>query len=144
MSSLAFSFFRALSHFSELPLRDKLLRVFGAPYFIVKACTAPTPTVTSPFKSLHELPASAAVDPQTQARAPFDYAALKGRPVLVVNVASACGLTHQNYTELAHLYEPLKERTQLEVLAFPCNQFMAQEKGARGTRVAQGALGAPL
>jgi glutathione peroxidase len=49
--------------------------------------------------------------------------------VLVVNVASACGLTAQNYTELVDIYEPLKAQKQLEVLAFPCDQFMHQEKG---------------
>jgi glutathione peroxidase-family protein len=36
----------------------------------------------------------------SQARAPFSFAGLAGRPVLVVNVASACGLTAQNYAEL--------------------------------------------
>ena len=65
----------------------------------------------------------------SQARAPFSFAALKGRPVLVVNVASACGLTAQNYEELVDIYQPLKEKKQLEVLAFPCDQFMHQEKG---------------
>ena len=49
--------------------------------------------------------------------------------MLVVNVASACGLTAQNYAELVEIYEPLKAAKQLEVLAFPCDQFMHQEKG---------------
>ncbi len=53
-----------------------------------------------------------------------DYA---GKVVLVVNVASQCGLTPQ-YAGLQELYEGYRERG-LEVLGFPCNQFMGQEPG---------------
>ncbi|MET0388017.1 MAG: glutathione peroxidase [Polyangiales bacterium] len=53
-----------------------------------------------------------------------DYA---GHPVLVVNVASRCGLTPQ-YSALEELYERFKPLG-LEVLAFPCNDFGAQEPG---------------
>ncbi|MCX6130340.1 MAG: glutathione peroxidase [Proteobacteria bacterium] len=47
--------------------------------------------------------------------------------LLVVNVASACGLTPQ-YKGLQELYSELKGRG-FEVLGFPCNQFGAQEPG---------------
>ena len=51
----------------------------------------------------------------------------KGKTLLIVNVASACGFTPQ-YTGLQALYEKYKNQG-LEILAFPCNQFGSQEKG---------------
>ncbi len=50
-----------------------------------------------------------------------------GKVVLVVNVASRCGFTAQ-YKGLQQLYTDLSERG-FVVLAFPCNQFGAQEPG---------------
>lgn len=52
----------------------------------------------------------------------------KGKVLLIVNVASQCGLTTTNYTELADLYSKYKDEG-LEILAFPCNQFAGQEPG---------------
>ncbi|XP_054808434.1 probable phospholipid hydroperoxide glutathione peroxidase [Prosopis cineraria] len=52
----------------------------------------------------------------------------KGKVLLIVNVASQCGLTNSNYTELGQLYEKYKGKG-FEILAFPCNQFGAQEPG---------------
>src|SRR4249920_3726050 len=49
------------------------------------------------------------------------------RAVLVVNVASQCGLTPQ-YSDLEALQEELAERG-FTVLGFPCNQFGGQEPG---------------
>jgi glutathione peroxidase len=55
-------------------------------------------------------------------------AAYRGKVLLIVNTASKCGLTPQ-YRELEELY--LKYGKQgLEILAFPCNQFLGQEKGS--------------
>lgn len=48
-------------------------------------------------------------------------------PVLVVNVASKCGLTPQ-YEQLEQLQRAYGEKG-LAVLGFPCNQFMGQEPG---------------
>lgn len=51
----------------------------------------------------------------------------KGKVVLIVNVASKCGLTRQ-YEGLEALYRTYKDRG-FVVLGFPCNQFMGQEPG---------------
>lgn len=51
----------------------------------------------------------------------------EGKALLIVNVASKCGFTSQ-YTELEELYKEYKD-SGLEILAFPCNQFGAQEPG---------------
>ena len=53
--------------------------------------------------------------------------AYKGKVVLVVNVASKCGLTKQ-YEALAALYRKHKDEG-LVVLGFPCNDFNGQEPG---------------
>ncbi|CAN6906208.1 unnamed protein product [Brassica oleracea] len=53
----------------------------------------------------------------------------KGKVMLIVNVASRCGLTSSNYSELSHLYEKYKSQG-FEILAFPCNQFGGQEPGS--------------
>ncbi|XP_008802381.2 probable glutathione peroxidase 2 [Phoenix dactylifera] len=51
-----------------------------------------------------------------------------GKVLLMVNVASKCGLTHSNYKEMNALYEKYKNKG-FEILAFPCNQFAGQEPG---------------
>ncbi|KAG6495924.1 hypothetical protein ZIOFF_043757 [Zingiber officinale] len=53
----------------------------------------------------------------------------KGKALLIVNVASKCGLTSSNYTELSHIHEKYKAQG-FEILAFPCNQFGGQEPGS--------------
>ncbi len=57
----------------------------------------------------------------------FLFEALKGKKVLLVNTASACGYTPQ-YDELEKLYETYKQ--QLVVMAFPANDFGTQEQGS--------------
>ncbi len=59
---------------------------------------------------------------------PLDGAELQGRAVLVVNVASRCGLTPQ-YTGLEQLQERYGGRG-FTVLGVPCNQFGEQEPGS--------------
>ncbi|XP_057474205.1 LOW QUALITY PROTEIN: probable glutathione peroxidase 4 [Actinidia eriantha] len=57
-----------------------------------------------------------------------DLSIYKGKILLVVNVASKCGFTDSNYTQLTELYNKYKDKG-FEVLAFPCNQFLRQEPG---------------
>jgi glutathione peroxidase len=52
----------------------------------------------------------------------------KGRPVMIVNVASACGLTPQ-YEGLEKLHETYAAKG-FAVLGFPANEFGAQEPGS--------------
>ena len=58
---------------------------------------------------------------------PTSLAEHKGKALLVVNVASKCGLTPQ-YTGLEELHEQYAPRG-FAVLGFPCNQFGQQEPG---------------
>ncbi len=58
---------------------------------------------------------------------PGDLSAYKGKVVLMVNVASQCGLTPQ-YEQLETLHEKYAEKG-LAVLGFPANEFGAQEPG---------------
>ena len=57
----------------------------------------------------------------------IDLNQYKGNVVLVVNVASECGLTPQ-YSQLQALHEKYGPKG-LRVLGFPCNQFGRQEPG---------------
>lgn len=57
----------------------------------------------------------------------LDLAEKQGKVLLIVNTASKCGFTPQ-YEGLEKLQADLGERG-FEVLAFPCNQFGAQEPG---------------
>ena len=57
-----------------------------------------------------------------------DLSSYKGKVILIVNVASACGFTPQ-YEGLQDLFERYKDKG-LEILAFPCNQFGSQEPGS--------------
>lgn len=58
---------------------------------------------------------------------PLPLAQFKQKLLLVVNVASECGLTPQ-YAELQQLFERYAKQG-LAILAVPCNQFGAQEPG---------------
>jgi glutathione peroxidase len=63
----------------------------------------------------------------TLAGQPSSLGELAGKTLLVVNVASECGLTPQ-YTGLEQLQKQYAERG-FSVAGFPCNQFGAQEPG---------------
>ncbi|CDO92977.1 unnamed protein product [Kluyveromyces dobzhanskii CBS 2104] len=58
----------------------------------------------------------------------FHTSELRGKVVLIVNVASKCGFRAQ-YGDLQKLYAEYHDQG-LEILGFPCNQFMNQEPGS--------------
>uniref|UniRef100_A0AAR5QIG3 Glutathione peroxidase n=1 Tax=Dendroctonus ponderosae TaxID=77166 RepID=A0AAR5QIG3_DENPD len=76
----------------------------------------------------------------TKAQSVYDFSAIdihgkevplekyKGNVLLIVNVASNCGLTERNYKQLNELYEKYEGKG-LRILAFPSNQFLQQEPG---------------
>ncbi len=57
----------------------------------------------------------------------FDMSALKGKKVMIVNVASKCGHTPQ-YADLEKLYETYKGQN-FVIVGFPSNDFLWQEPG---------------
>ena len=57
----------------------------------------------------------------------IDLGSLKGKKVLIVNVASKCGYTSQ-YSDLQDLYENHSDK--LEIIGIPCNDFGRQEPGS--------------
>jgi glutathione peroxidase len=73
------------------------------------------------MSALHEIPL------KTLTGEDASLADLKGKAVLVVNVASKCGLTPQ-YEGLEKLHEQYADRG-FTVVGFPCNQFGGQEPG---------------
>jgi glutathione peroxidase len=58
----------------------------------------------------------------------IDLSKYQGKVVLIVNVASKCGLTPQ-YEQLQKLHEKYADQG-LAILGFPCNQFLGQEPGS--------------
>lgn len=58
---------------------------------------------------------------------PYQFSQLKGKKVMVVNVASKCGLTPQ-YEELQKLYEIYRDKD-FVIVAFPSSNFRDQEFG---------------
>jgi glutathione peroxidase len=61
---------------------------------------------------------------------PVSLSKYAGKTLLLVNVASKCGLTPQ-YAELQSYYERMQPQG-LEILGFPANDFGAQEPGTHG------------
>ncbi len=57
----------------------------------------------------------------------LSFEQLRGKKVMIVNTASDCGYTRQ-YEELQTLYRHSRE--DLEIIAFPANDFKEQEKGS--------------
>jgi len=60
---------------------------------------------------------------------PVSLSDYKGDVLLIVNVASECGLTQRNYSKLEPLFEKYREQG-FRILAFPANNFGGQEPGS--------------
>ena len=74
-----------------------------------------------------EAPSALDFKMQTLGGEPVELSKYQGKVVLIVNVASKCGLTPQ-YEQFQALHEKHSKRG-LAILAFPCNQFRQQEPG---------------
>lgn len=57
----------------------------------------------------------------------IDFSAFRGKKIMVVNVASACGYTPQ-YQQLQELHKEFNDK--LVIIGFPCNDFGGQEPGS--------------
>jgi glutathione peroxidase len=58
----------------------------------------------------------------------FDFSSLKGKKVMIVNLASKCGLTPQ-YKDLQEVYDSY-QGSDFVIIGFPANNFMNQEPGS--------------
>ncbi|MCS6819041.1 MAG: glutathione peroxidase [Chitinophagales bacterium] len=79
------------------------------------------PPLNPPVQSVHEFTMKT-IDGKELSLSTF-----KGKVLLIVNVASKCGLTPQ-YKEIEALYRKYKDKG-LVVLGFPANNFLGQEPG---------------
>lgn len=96
---------------------------------LADSCCAPPPT-TQPEVSAtmpDDVPAALNFKMKTLAGEEVHLSKYKGKVVLLVNVASKCGLTPQ-YKELQALHEKYAEQG-LAILGFPANEFGKQEPG---------------
>jgi glutathione peroxidase len=84
--------------------------------------TTTVPAQTQPLPDLYE------ISVQDMTGKTVKLEAYKGQVLLIVNVASKCGLTPQ-YKELQALYETHRDRG-FTILAFPANNFRDQEPGS--------------
>lgn len=110
---------------TNMTTKQKVLKVF---YPALMWITKLTGTNTSNIASNSIQPPISFYSLQTTLSdgSTFNFAALKGKKVLLVNTASDCGYTDQ-YADLEKLYQQYK--VGLEIIAFPANDFKEQEKG---------------
>lgn len=108
-----------------MTLRQHLLKIIYPLFVFTRQQTTKRKTIKNeqgslPLQSFHSL--SAILNNKKS----FSFESLKGKKVLIVNTASDCGYTPQ-YAELQKLYQHSRE--DLEIIAFPANDFKEQETG---------------
>jgi glutathione peroxidase len=86
-----------------------------------------SPTLFAAEKSSEKPSAALGFKVQSLDGKDVDLGQYKGKVVLIVNVASKCGLTPQ-YAKLEELYKKYDDQG-FVILGFPCNQFHSQEPG---------------
>lgn len=121
---MAYAFYIS-RNLTSMTTRQKILKAFYPALMWVNNITgskssAPANELAQPAVSFYSLQAILSDG------ASFNFSSLKNKKVLIVNTASDCGYTDQ-YAELEKLYQQYKG--QLEILAFPANDFKEQEKG---------------
>ncbi|XP_022101692.1 glutathione peroxidase 7-like isoform X2 [Acanthaster planci] len=87
--------------------------------FVVIASTFP-----APVSAAYDFYSFSADDPRG---VEVSLNVFRGKPALVVNVASECGYTEGHYEDLVWLSKQPEMNERLHILAFPCNQFGQQE-----------------
>ncbi|GAB5406477.1 MAG: hypothetical protein Aurels2KO_47080 [Aureliella sp.] len=109
----------------SLFLRRSVLGLFVA----ASACCISSSAISAEKEKKTEVPKALSFTMPNLSGKKVDLADYKGKVILVVNVASECGLTDRNYKELQEVYAKYKDKG-LVVLGFPCNQFGMQEPGS--------------
>eukprot|EP00897_Mesotaenium_endlicherianum_P004557 jgi/Mesen1/4129/ME000218S03240 len=110
--------------------------------YLVALCLCSQLVCAVPFVRAQNFYDLSAIDIEGE---PVYFSKFHGSVSLVVNVASFCGLTKQNYEELGQLHKKYAPRG-LRILAFPCNQFNQQEPKANAEikRFAEDTYAAPF
>lgn len=90
-------------------------------------CAAVCLCVSSTMAEDKQTPSALAFKMESLEGKPVEMKKYAGKVVLIVNVASECGLTGQ-YKELQKMHEKYKDKG-LVILGIPCNQFGKQEPG---------------
>ncbi|NQT11595.1 MAG: glutathione peroxidase [Planctomycetes bacterium] len=97
---------------------------FGAAAAILLPCALP---VDAAEKAQEKAPPALRFKMKSLAGKEVELGKYHGKVVMIVNVASKCGLTPQ-YEQLQKLHEKYSKQG-LSILGFPCNQFLWQEPG---------------
>ena len=110
-------------------MRNSLLASIGGLFALILVCTL---AVLRPRRSGRQAAASTPASPldfvvKDIDGKDYDLSQLKGKVVIIVNVASKCGYTPQ-YTGLEELYKKYSPQG-LVIVGFPANNFKSQEPG---------------